>query len=174
MTSASSMVLHFHLDLPLTEAATILDIPVGTAKSRLHRGLAAMRTALGAEPARELGSVRERPASASAPPPQKEEEDPNQVDEVPEQPRVLDAIREVLLVFLPELGAGPPEVGVDRHPAHDVEHVQPGHREVDREEGVRARKIPVVELRRILEYLTTRKTAPKPTVAAMYQRNLLN
>ena len=56
------MVLHFHLDLPLTEAAAILDIPVGTAKSRLHRGLAAMRTALGVEPARELGSVRERPA----------------------------------------------------------------------------------------------------------------
>ena len=33
------MVLHFYLDLPLTEAADILDIPVGTAKSRLHRGL---------------------------------------------------------------------------------------------------------------------------------------
>jgi RNA polymerase sigma-70 factor (ECF subfamily) len=56
------MVLHFHLDLPLTEAATILDIPVGTAKSRLHRGLATMRTVLGAEPDRRLGSVRERPA----------------------------------------------------------------------------------------------------------------
>ena len=56
------MVLHFHLDLPLTEAATILDIPVGTAKSRLHRGLATLRTTLGVEPERELGSVRERPA----------------------------------------------------------------------------------------------------------------
>lgn len=56
------LVLHFHLDLPLTEAATILDIPVGTAKSRLHRGIAAMRTALGAEPVRELRSTRERPA----------------------------------------------------------------------------------------------------------------
>ena len=56
------MVLHFHLDLPLTEAATILDIPVGTAKSRLHRGLATLRTTLGVEPDRELGSVRERPA----------------------------------------------------------------------------------------------------------------
>ena len=55
------VVLHFHLDLPLTEAATILDIPVGTAKSRLHRGLAALRMALGVEQERELGNVRERP-----------------------------------------------------------------------------------------------------------------
>ena len=37
------MVLHFYLDLPLTEAADILGIPVGTAKSRLHRGLATLR-----------------------------------------------------------------------------------------------------------------------------------
>ena len=39
-TSATVMVLHFYLDLPLTEAAEVLGIPVGTAKSRLHRGLA--------------------------------------------------------------------------------------------------------------------------------------
>jgi RNA polymerase sigma-70 factor (ECF subfamily) len=39
------MVLHFYLDLPLTEAAEILGIPAGTAKSRLHRGLATLRTA---------------------------------------------------------------------------------------------------------------------------------
>jgi RNA polymerase sigma factor (sigma-70 family) len=37
------IVLHFYLDLPLTDAAEILDIPIGTAKSRLHRGLEAMR-----------------------------------------------------------------------------------------------------------------------------------
>lgn len=41
------LVLHFYLGLPLTEAAEILDIPVGTAKSRLNRGLAAMRTSMG-------------------------------------------------------------------------------------------------------------------------------
>jgi len=41
--------LHFYLGLPLTELAEILDIPVGTAKSRLNRGLAAMRTAMGAD-----------------------------------------------------------------------------------------------------------------------------
>src|SRR6478609_6468783 len=40
------MVLHFYLDLPLTEAAEILDIPVGTAKSRLHRGLGTLRTSM--------------------------------------------------------------------------------------------------------------------------------
>ena len=43
------MVLHFYLDLPLTDVAEILDIPPGTAKSRLHRGLATLRTALAVE-----------------------------------------------------------------------------------------------------------------------------
>lgn len=40
------IVLHFYLDLPLREVAEILDIPAGTAKSRLHRGLAAMRESM--------------------------------------------------------------------------------------------------------------------------------
>jgi RNA polymerase sigma-70 factor (ECF subfamily) len=55
------MVLHFYLDLPLTDAAEILDIPVGTAKSRLHRGLAAMRAGIGHDSA-DLRPVQERPA----------------------------------------------------------------------------------------------------------------
>jgi len=55
------MVLHFYLDLPLTEAAEILDIPAGTAKSRLHRGLATLRASLAYERS-ELQMVRERPA----------------------------------------------------------------------------------------------------------------
>ena len=55
------MVLHFYLDLPLTDVADILDIPVGTAKSRLHRGLESLRTAMVADQ-NELHLVRERPA----------------------------------------------------------------------------------------------------------------
>ena len=43
------MVLHFYLDLPLTTAATILEIPVGTAKSRLHYGLRALRQSMAEE-----------------------------------------------------------------------------------------------------------------------------
>ncbi len=50
------MVLHFYLDLPLTEAADVLDIPPGTAKSRLHRGLATLRAALSEE--RADGGIR--------------------------------------------------------------------------------------------------------------------
>ncbi len=37
------IVLHYYLDLPLREVAEILDIPYGTAASRLHRGLELMR-----------------------------------------------------------------------------------------------------------------------------------
>jgi len=44
------VVLRYFLDLPLSEAAAILDIPLGTAKSRLHRGLDAMRLGMNSEP----------------------------------------------------------------------------------------------------------------------------
>ena len=37
------LVLHYYLDLPLDEVAAIANIPVGTAKSRINRGIAAMR-----------------------------------------------------------------------------------------------------------------------------------
>jgi RNA polymerase sigma-70 factor (ECF subfamily) len=56
------MVLHYYLGLPLTEAALVLGIPAGTAKSRLHRGLSAMRTALRARPALPDGRVEEQSA----------------------------------------------------------------------------------------------------------------
>jgi RNA polymerase sigma-70 factor, ECF subfamily len=43
------VVLHYFLGLPLPEVAASLRIPLGTAKSRLHRSLAAMRVAIGTE-----------------------------------------------------------------------------------------------------------------------------
>jgi RNA polymerase sigma factor (sigma-70 family) len=56
------MVLHFFVDLPLTEVATVLDIPAGTAKSRLHRGLETLRAALTENGAGVAATSRERPA----------------------------------------------------------------------------------------------------------------
>jgi RNA polymerase sigma factor (sigma-70 family) len=41
------VVVHFFLGLPLPDAAAALGIPLGTAKSRLHRSLAVMRSDLG-------------------------------------------------------------------------------------------------------------------------------
>ena len=43
------VVLHHYLDLPLPAVATSLGIPVGTAKSRLHRALRELRAALDAD-----------------------------------------------------------------------------------------------------------------------------
>lgn len=37
------LVLHYYLDLPLHEVAAIAGVPVGTVKSRMNRGLAALR-----------------------------------------------------------------------------------------------------------------------------------
>jgi RNA polymerase sigma-70 factor (ECF subfamily) len=53
------LVLHFFVGLPLTEAAVVLDIPAGTAKSRLHRGLEALRSTLVAEPDASDGLAQE-------------------------------------------------------------------------------------------------------------------
>ena len=55
------IVLHFYLDLPLTQAAAVLDVPTGTAKSRLHRGLEALRRSLGEKPERVASAMRGRP-----------------------------------------------------------------------------------------------------------------
>ncbi len=56
------LVLHFYLDLPLTDLAVVLDVPLGTAKSRLHRGLEAMRASMRVEPDAVLNLIQERPA----------------------------------------------------------------------------------------------------------------
>jgi RNA polymerase sigma-70 factor, ECF subfamily len=51
------VVLHHYLDLPLERVAEILGIPVGTAHSRLHHAMRAMRAALDADsraPVREV------------------------------------------------------------------------------------------------------------------------
>jgi RNA polymerase sigma-70 factor (ECF subfamily) len=56
------IVLHHYLDLPLPEVAIVLGIPLGTAKSRLHRALQSMRAALDAD-ARPRSEITEgRPA----------------------------------------------------------------------------------------------------------------
>jgi RNA polymerase sigma-70 factor (ECF subfamily) len=53
--------LYYYLDLPVTEVAEILDIPYGTAASRLHRGLDSMRRSMLIEP----GTKRSRSAEVS-------------------------------------------------------------------------------------------------------------
>lgn len=50
------VALHYLLGMPLSEVAASLRIPIGTAKSRLHYALAAMRSTVTAEP--ESESVR--------------------------------------------------------------------------------------------------------------------
>jgi RNA polymerase sigma factor (sigma-70 family) len=52
------IVLHHYLDLPLPEAAAALGIPLGTAKSRLHRALQALRAGIDAD-ARSIAPMTE-------------------------------------------------------------------------------------------------------------------
>ena len=56
------IVLHHYLDLAMPDVAATLGIPVGTAKSRLHRALGLLRAALDAD-ARSAAAISEgRPA----------------------------------------------------------------------------------------------------------------
>ena len=43
------VVMHYYLGMPLPEVAAILRIPLGTAKSRLHRSLGAMRASIASD-----------------------------------------------------------------------------------------------------------------------------
>jgi RNA polymerase sigma-70 factor, ECF subfamily len=56
------IVLHHYLDLPLPAVASTLGIPLGTAKSRLHRALGLMRAALDADERRGPDYAEGRPS----------------------------------------------------------------------------------------------------------------
>ena len=57
------LILHFYVGLSPSEAADALDIPVGTAKSRLHYAIDSLRAALAADERSVTGNGREgRPA----------------------------------------------------------------------------------------------------------------
>ena len=43
------VVLHYYLGLSLDEVAVVLDIPAGTARSRLHAALVSMRRWIGSD-----------------------------------------------------------------------------------------------------------------------------
>jgi RNA polymerase sigma-70 factor (ECF subfamily) len=62
MEQRAVLVLHFYADLTLERTAEILDVPVGTAKSRLHYGLRAMRDSLRDESEGTPSHIRERSA----------------------------------------------------------------------------------------------------------------
>ena len=54
------IAMHYYLDLPMREVAEILDIPFGTAASRLHRGLENLRTNMRGHPAADYPLATER------------------------------------------------------------------------------------------------------------------
>jgi RNA polymerase sigma-70 factor (ECF subfamily) len=58
----SVIVLHYYLDLPMREVAEILDLPYGTAASRLHRGLELMRASMHGVPGPDSIAVPEQQA----------------------------------------------------------------------------------------------------------------
>jgi len=53
------LVLSFYIGMTPTEAADALDIPVGTAKSRLHYAIEALRVAIAADERSAVGATRE-------------------------------------------------------------------------------------------------------------------
>jgi RNA polymerase sigma-70 factor (ECF subfamily) len=65
MDHRAVIVLHHYLDLPLDQVGAVLDIPLGTVKSRLHRALEEMRAALEADtrPIEPISQDRRTPAS---------------------------------------------------------------------------------------------------------------
>ena len=51
------VVLHYYLGMPLPEVADVLGIPLGTAKSRLHRSIGVLRTSVAPDPANATSSA---------------------------------------------------------------------------------------------------------------------
>src|SRR2546430_10765815 len=83
----------------------------------------------------------------------REEEDPDQVDEMPVEAGILHPVCEMLGIRLPHPAAPGEQEGVDDDPADDVQAVQPGEQEVDGVEVVVLGEVVVVELVRVLEVL---------------------
>ena len=71
------VVMHYFLGMPLPEVAGLLGIPLGTAKSRLHRSIQAMRLSMGPDEISDTSAIPEgsshdadrsdRPAAPRAP-----------------------------------------------------------------------------------------------------------
>ena len=53
------LILHFYVGLSPSEAADALDIPIGTAKSRLHYAIDSLRAVIAAEERSTVGTLRE-------------------------------------------------------------------------------------------------------------------
>jgi len=53
------LILHFYVGLPTSEVADALEIPAGTAKSRLHYAIQALRAAIAADERSSVGGQRE-------------------------------------------------------------------------------------------------------------------
>ena len=53
------LILHFYVGLSPSETADALDIPIGTAKSRLHYAIDSLRAAIAAEERTKVGTLRE-------------------------------------------------------------------------------------------------------------------
>jgi RNA polymerase sigma factor (sigma-70 family) len=55
------IVLHYYLGYPLPEVAELMDVPLGTAKSRLHRAIRSLRGAVDADSRLSTAPVGRRP-----------------------------------------------------------------------------------------------------------------